>query len=619
MTAVTTAEAARQQRTAAFTLLALAALALVMVAALPARAFGGASSQPSASPSPGVVTYRVGVLEAVDNLNPFVGYSTVANVIYHLNYDYLTGYDPVKLQPRPEFAESWTHSPDGKTWTFKIRPGMTWQDGEPATARDVAFTFNYIMENQLYSYTFYMTSIKSVTALDDTTVRIVCSQPKADILQMPVPIVPEHIWSKVSAKAAATSFGNGPPSIGSGPFQVVENKSNSFARLVANKSFWRGAPTVDEVLFVTYKNADTMIEDLKIGSLDGAVGIAPAQFTALGATSGVATNAGTSWGFTQVSFNCYDSPDSLGNPVLLDQGFRQALAYAVDREVVAKVAFSGYMSEGQTLVPPFSEFHWSPSPGDLYAFDPGKAKTMLDAASYKDVDGDSWRETKQGKPLTLRLYAPADTPPDITTAKLVAGWFKDVGVKVRLEVLDPGALTTSIWNYKGNTFAPDFDMFVYYWQSPYDPNTILGLLTPDQIGAWSDTSWTSPAFTALYAEQGADLDLQSRIDKVQELQQMALEASPYIIFGYQQQLEAYNNAKWAGYVPAPSGFPGYSGAVLQDPGQIDTYVELHPVSGAVADVGTSKSWVFALAAAAIVAVAVVVVWRVRRQHRSEVE
>ena len=135
-------------------------LAMVVLTAPVARA---ESASPSPAASPGGTTYRVGTLESVETLNPFLGYSVVDNVVYHLNYDYLTGYDPVKLQPRPEFAESWSHSADGKTWTFKIRPGMTWQDGEPATARDVAFTFNYIIENRLASYTFSTSSTAAAT------------------------------------------------------------------------------------------------------------------------------------------------------------------------------------------------------------------------------------------------------------------------------------------------------------------------------------------------------------------------------------------------------------------------------------------------------------------------
>ena len=123
-----------------------------------AGAAGASSPAPAASASPGATIYRVGLLEYVDSLNPFVGYTGVNYTVYHLNYDFLVGFEPQKLQPRPEYAESWSSSADGLTWTFKIRPGMKWQDGQPATAHDAAFTFDYILENDLSAFTGYLRS-----------------------------------------------------------------------------------------------------------------------------------------------------------------------------------------------------------------------------------------------------------------------------------------------------------------------------------------------------------------------------------------------------------------------------------------------------------------------------
>ena len=82
----------------------------------------------SGSPSPAAdkVVLRIGWTREPDNLNPFVGYSASDYEVWHLQYDLLNGYDAATLQPKPEFAESWSHSADGLTWTFKIRPGMKW-------------------------------------------------------------------------------------------------------------------------------------------------------------------------------------------------------------------------------------------------------------------------------------------------------------------------------------------------------------------------------------------------------------------------------------------------------------------------------------------------------------
>jgi peptide/nickel transport system substrate-binding protein len=595
-------------RRAAATLLVIAAVVLVAASV-------GAASSPSTTASPDKTTYRVGVLEYVDSLNPFIGYTGVDYSVYHLNYDFLVGFEPQKLQPRAEFAESWSSSPDGLIWTFKIRPGMTWQDGKPATARDAAFTLNYILDNELAAFTGYLTFVKKVTALDDTTLVVELSKPKADILQMKVPILPEHIWSAVSPEAAETSFRNGPPTIGSGPYQVVDNKHNSYCRLVPNPDYWGGKPAVDELYFESYQNADTMVQDLKAGALDAANGVPAAQFKGL-ASESITTNAAVSWSFEQLTFNCYDDPRSKGNPVLLDSRFRQALQYAVDREKNAAVAYGGYMSPGTTLLPPYSAYSWQPPAGEVYTYDPAEANRLLEAAGYKDVNGDGYRETKQGERLSLRLFTDAQTPQNVTTSKLVVGWLKDVGVKTRLQILDPGALNDAEINTDGDLFAPDFDLVVWWWQGDAEsPQFILSLLTPGQVGGWSDTSWTDPEYAMLYDAQSTATDRASQVTLVQQMQQIAYEASPYLIFGYPQALEAYDTGAWEGYVKVPGGYPDYSGEALGH----DTYIGLKPAAATTIEAAAgSTAWIWAVA----IVVAIVVVFAVvllLRRRRPEME
>ena len=123
----------------------------------------------------------------------------------------------------------------------------------------------------------------------------------------------------------------------------------------------------------------------------------------------------------------------------------------------------------------------------------------LDAAGYRDTDGDGVREDKAGNPIELRLYARSQSATDQRVAKLIAGWLEAVGVQIDLQVIDEGAMSDKIYNYKGDTFAPDYDMFLWYWYSDPDPNFILSVLTEAQIGAWSDTQWSDPEYDPLYA------------------------------------------------------------------------------------------------------------------------
>jgi peptide/nickel transport system substrate-binding protein len=597
----------------------LAAVFIVVALGLPAvRSFAATDIARAASPSPSSsaspTTLRVGLLEDADNLSPFLGYQITSYLLWHLNYDFLVGFDAATLKPRPEIAESWAQSPDGKTWTFKVRHGITWQDGQPVTARDVAFTFNFITDGNLSNMQTYTDGIVHATALDDYTVAIQTKAPKANMLSMMVPIVPEHIWSKVGAKAAGTRYQNPPPIVGSGPFQVVEWKRGRYIRLRANPDYWKGAPHVDQLIFMIYTNPISLAEDVQSGTIDGAVDVPLALFRQVGATPGIAATEATSWKFTELGFNCYDSPDSRGNPVLLDQKFRHALNWAVDRQRISAVAFSGYAKPATSTIVPYSQYHWEPPADQRYAYDPAKANAELDAAGYVDVNGDGYRETKAGKKLSLRLYVTNDYPANQSTAKLVVGWFKDVGVKAVLSVVDAGTLLDAQYNYKGNTFAPDFDLFIWYWTQDPDPYFTITVPTTGQIGSWSDTSWTDPEYDRLAVEQARELDVAKRTEILKRMQQVISVGSPYVLFTYPSQLEAVNTDRWEGWVESPQDIPGYTGSRLYIYANIDTYVSVRP-RVAVAATGSSLGPALVLAVIGVLVVGFAAMVWVRRSRR----
>jgi peptide/nickel transport system substrate-binding protein len=548
---------------------------LLVLAAAVGVAHAAASSAPSPSSSPvpaGKVTLHIGWVQEPDNLNPFIGIQGTDYMLWHMNYDFLVGFDARTLEPRPELATAWEVSPDGKVWTFTIRSGSTWQDGVPVTARDVAFTFNYINDNKLLNLATYTAGITRAVAVDDTHVKIYTAKPKANMLRMVVPILPEHIWSKISGKAATTSYQNQPPIVGDGPFQIVEWQKGKFIRLVANKQYWGGAPKVDEVVFELYTNPDTMAQDLKLGTLDGAVDIPPAQFKPLSGEAGITTSQSTSWSFIELAMNSYDNPHSKGNPVLRDQRFRTAVNWAVDRQKVVDVAYQKYGTLGSTLVVPYSKYHWEPPAGQAFTYDPAKARQLLDAAGYKDVDGDGYRETRSGKKLSLRFYATTDSTQNQTAGKLIVGWLKDVGIKLDYQVIDSAALIDAQYAYTGNTYTPDWDLFIWYWVQDVDPNFIMDIYTPQQIEGWNDCLWTDPAYTRLDAEQATTIDEARRVPIVQQMQQIFYQGAAYAILAYPYQLEAYNTDRWQGWVHVPGEAPGgQQGAVIYSYNNIDTY------------------------------------------------
>jgi len=590
---------------------AVAMFALLLTAGL-SWGLGAALSAESPSPvaSGGALKVQFGTTFDADNLNPFVGYSGTSYEIFHLNYDFLVGYN-TDLSPRPELATSWETSPDGKVWTFKLRQGVTWQDGEPFTAKDVAFTYNYIIKNNLTAFTSYTNSIKKAVAVDDFTVQMICSKPKANMLRLWIPILPEHIWSKVPGDKAGQDYINKPPIVGTGPFQTVEVKKGNYIKLVKNPHYWvEGKPTINELVIAIYQNPDTMTQDLKTGTLDYALGIPAAQFKALAAEPSLTTNAANLRYFDEIAMNCYDDPASLGNPVLRDAKFRQAISWAVDKQKIVDLAYGGYALVAQGLITPdVPIYYWKPTSGMTFGFDLQKAGRMLDAAGYPLKNG--VRVNKQGKPISLRLWARGDDVASQSSGKLVAGWFKSLGLGITFQTLDSGAISDALYNMKGTTYAPDYDMYIWGWGEYVDPDYILNVFTTSQINGWNDAVWSNAEYDKLYVQQAQTIDPAKRQPLVDRMAEIFYTQAPFIITNYEQQLEAYNTDKWEGWTQVPKG----SGPVAMINDSIDTYLNLRPKVAAAQEGGgggNNNSLIYVIVAVAVAIVAVVAVLVLRR-------
>ncbi len=119
-----------------------AAVALAVGVLLPASMLGTSSQAAAADP----VTFTVGLTNEVDSFNPFLGIEAESYEMWALMYDYLIGYSMKDMSPTPALAESWETSDDGLTWTFHIRDGVKWSDGEPLTAEDIAYTYGRVLD-----------------------------------------------------------------------------------------------------------------------------------------------------------------------------------------------------------------------------------------------------------------------------------------------------------------------------------------------------------------------------------------------------------------------------------------------------------------------------------------
>lgn len=510
---------------------------------------------------------KVGTTQTLQSLNPWNVVEVIDFEVMTLNYDTLVGFGP-NNDPVPGFAESWTRSADGLTWTFKIRPGMKWSDGQAATSEDARWTIQYVLDATnakpdpltlgLGYLEPYQTAagVTAVSAPDPTTLVVTSNLNNPLLLQSYVPILPAHIWSKLDPKVAASTFQNPAPVVGTGPYQVVEYKPGQFVRLARNPNYWGTQGAEDQIVITTFKSEDTMVQALKKpGGLDYVRDVPSAQWDQLKSDADplIVTKEGASNTFYELAFNCYTKPIQGGGAstkALQDPAFRDALGYAVDKAEIVDKVFAGHAAVGSTQVTPFqASWHTDPAPDVLRAFSIDTAKQKLDAAGYL-LDGSGRRLDKEGKQITLRLTWPGGTE-EAKAAQLIADWFALVGIKVNAAPSDEGKLTQDLLPPEAGGKAK-FDMFIWDWVGDPDPTSLLKVLTSKEIGASSDSLWSNARYDTLYDQQLAATSNTERKAMIDEMQSIVYKEAPYNILWYPNQLDAYRIDRFGGWRDQPT-------------------------------------------------------------------
>jgi peptide/nickel transport system substrate-binding protein len=528
------------------------------------------------------VIFTVGMGNEVDSFNPFLGIEAESYEMWALTYDYMIGYSMKDMSPQPTgLAKSWDTSDDGLTWTFHIRTGVKWSDGVDLTAKDIAYTYNRILDGgpEAASWSSYLTSVSKITAPDDETVVLTLKKPNAVLPLLPIPIVPQHVWINVpedQVKSYAAEPKNGQPVVGSGPFRLVEGTAGgSTYRFEANPDYWQGAPHIDEVVFRVYKSTDPMVQALIKGEIDFAEDITPLQVKSLQGEDGITAINGSSPGFDEIAFNTgaedtkTGKPIGDGNPALKDPKFRHALAYAVDTDKIVEVAYQGGADPGSVLIPPaYSQWRWDPPADEKVTFDLDKANQLLDEAGYtKHSDG--LRTMPDGSPIApLRLFARSESKKSVDTLDFFKEWLGDLGIKSEVSAVESTRLTNIILD-------GDFDVFQWGWYVEPDPDSMLSYMTCDQRGGWSDSWYCNPEYDRLYQEQNQATDDAQRVADVQKMQQILYEDSPYIITAYNSYGEAFRSDRFACLQPQPD--PG--GILLFQYG-VHNYLNMRPADQA---------------------------------------
>lgn len=443
------------------------------------------------------------------------------NVSYHIN-EPLFQLDYATNDVKPLLGTSYV-AIDDTTWEVKLQEGVVFTNGEPFNADVVRYSLLRVKKPELSSpATIYVRPIADVQVVDDTTVRILTDGP-APVLPLyltRIAMVPPAYVEEVGDDA----FGQNP--IGTGPYKLVRWVKDDRVVLEANPDYWRGAPSLDQITFVSIPETATRMAALQTGEADLVTQVAVDQAPLL-ERAGITIAPTPGLRLMMIAITLDGEP---GSTPLYDVRVRQALNYAVDKQAIVDDILGGYgkVLAGQALSSEY--FGFNPAV-EAYPYDPERARELLADAGYTD-----------GQPLSITIYGPQGRYlRDSEVLQAIGGQLREAGIDANVEILEWGLFINRL-------LAKDFETAAFWGASTVpDADAWIGAM----LGSGAAYSvYTNPELDALVAEGARTVDRDARLAIYQQAAELIHEQAPFV-FLY-QQVDVYGVApRVSGWTPSP--------------------------------------------------------------------
>jgi peptide/nickel transport system substrate-binding protein len=417
--------------------------------------------------------------------------SNVSQLLAQQMFDSLVEYNLETYALEPALATDWEVSEDGLTYTFHLREGVTWHDGEPFTADDVVFTYTQIIMNpetragDAAQFTFTVDGEErrvEVEALDERTVRFTLPAPSASFLiQQRFFIMPKHKLLEFSVEGGADpadinnawpTDGNLEDVVGTGPYRLSRYVPGQLVVLEKNENYWKvdsegtRLPYIDTLRYLVVRGSEQQLAQFLAGNIDQ-LNISGAQFPDLksrelaGADFRVIQSEALFGSPPHLAFN-FNAADAALAELFSQVEFRRAMEYAVDRMRVIEDVYNGLATLPGTPTAPANTEFYRDTTGLMNMFDLAAAAAALDELGIVDTDGNGVRNLPGGRDLEFTLTYNADSQVFTDIATILQNDFSQIGVRVNLQGIQGAALF-------GTALAGDFEAILLAFGNLPDP------------------------------------------------------------------------------------------------------------------------------------------------------
>ena len=444
----------------------------------------------------------------IKTLNPVLRSDIASGWITGLIFESLASISVVEGELIPSLADSWEVNDDGTIARFHISPNATWHDGKPVTAEDVVFSIDAVLAKDGLSpnRTDIMRAVASYSAIDATTVEVVAPGPSALFLQQVsgLAIVPKHIWGDVPfadwGTAPGTTASDPTKVVGSGPFTFVEWVQEDHVTVAKNPNYWLPelAPQIDNYIYRVVADATSSIQTLQTGESDIMV-LSPAQAPAfIKDNPDIPVFEHPRAHMTYYVTNLHEDK----TPFFGDVKVRQAMMWALDRDLIVEQIWAGYAVRADGPQPPLSPAYAPEEITSIYTYDPDKAKALLDEAGWA-VGKDGVRE-KDGVRFSLEFMYDDPSAANQQLIPYLQQTWGEVGIEIIPKAMPVPALIDA---YMAGTFTAGMLGFEFN----IDGNQ-GGMYRSDATppAGFNFMGYANPEYDALDDQQLAEVDAEKR-------------------------------------------------------------------------------------------------------------
>jgi peptide/nickel transport system substrate-binding protein len=441
-------------------------------------------------------TFRLGVASDALTVDPIASSDNPSIWTELLIYDQLVrpSKDGTKLEPG--IAESWTVSPDGKEFRFKLRDAK-FSDGSPVTAADVAFSLKRAAGEKSEWGRFFR-PITSYEVVDDHAIVMKLDKPFTPILNNLAMFSASILPQKLVETQGAAFFEH---PVGSGPFVLKSWSRGQKQELVKNPNYWeKGKPSIDAASIEVVPEDNSRVLKLKAGELDAIIGVPFNQAESLKSDPNVQVGVAPVFRIDLVQLNTTKAPfDNLA--------VRQALNYALDKDAIIKGILRGNAKPATSSIPIMAYHNTDLKP---YPLDLAKAKELLKQGGVPN-----------GFKTSVLVSAGDVTARQVASA--IQASLKKIGVEVELQTIEGSSQFST-------TKTGNFQMSLSYATSDtIDPDQLVGFtaVNPERANAFH-TQWKNEKLNELYAEERTTLDGPERGKQFKEIEALTHEGAPFI-------------------------------------------------------------------------------------------